>query len=407
MKIHVHFIMVLIFAGCTSTQQVRSPSYSQVQPPLENCYDKYQGGSDALICQNYWSNRDARCDNVMSGILQNRGVKISPREDCGISKTTQNVPSAFYMPFSENPQCVSFIAGLASKSSPILNACNARYKSLDDETILCRQELNQFINSNSKGTGSSFVTCGAPNDTLSSIAPLKTFNEFYKQGMNGITEYYKQFIPSVRSNCEKASKNGSSDGYFCLALLSKQDKKIDDYFDNVVAAAKLGNPAAQYDLSNVLAKSKKPDEIAEHKKYLMSAAIAGFPHAQVGVGWGYMDPKSTKHDYSKALYWNQKASDFGHGEGTSNLAMIFELGLGVTTNLTVASDLYRTAIYKKDRAWSGQAEIRLGQMLQKGKGLPVNRTEAAWLYRRVLNDLPQATKEHKAQAISNLKSIER
>jgi TPR repeat protein len=311
------------------------------------------------------------------------------------------------MPFSENQQCVSFIVTMASKSSPIANACNTRYKSLDDETILCRQELNQFINSNSKGVGSSFSSCGAPFDSLASIAPLKTYNELYKQGMSGLVEYYKQFIPSVRSICEKASKNGSSDGYFCLALISKQNQKIDDYFYNVISAANLGNPAAQYDLSNALSKSKKPDEIADHKKWLMRAAIAGFPPAQVGVGWEYMDPKSTKHDYSKALYWNQKASDFGHGEGTSNLGMIFELGLGVTTNLTVASDLYRTAIYKKDRAWSGQAEVRLGQMLQKGKGVPINRTEAAWLYRRVLNDLPQASKEHKDQSISNLKLIER
>lgn len=343
----------------------------------------------------------------MSSILQSRGLKTWPRAECGTSRSTRTAPAIPYMPASDNPQCESFLNGLVAKGSPLSNACNARFKSLDDETIVCRQELNQFINSNSKGTGSNFATCGIPHDNLSSIAPLKTYNELSKQGMSGISDYYKQFTSSVKSTCEKAAKNGSSDGHFCLAVINKQSKNFDAYYENLATAAKLGNPSAQYELSNVFEKSKKPDELAEHKKWLMSSAVSGFPYAQVGYGWSFMDPKSTNHNYDKARYWNQKASDFGHGEGTSNLAMLFELGLGVTTNLTVAADLYRTAIYKKERAWSGQAEVRLGQMYQKGRGVPVDYAEAAKLYRRVLNDLPRASKEHKDQAIANLKLVER
>ena len=49
---------------------------------------------------------------------------------------------------------------LYSNISPIDAACTERYKSIRDETIICRQDLNSFIIANSKGVGKSYATCG-------------------------------------------------------------------------------------------------------------------------------------------------------------------------------------------------------------------------------------------------------
>ncbi len=83
-------------------------------------------------------------------------------------------------------------------------------------------------------------------------------------------------------------------------------------------------------------------------------------------------------DYSGAREIWEKVGDAGGGKALFNLAILYEDGLGVETNIDQALTLYR----KSANAGNRSAQYRLGKLLLDGEKTPRNEAEAThWLER--------------------------
>jgi len=85
----------------------------------------------------------------------------------------------------------------------------------------------------------------------------------------------------------------------------------------------------------------------------------------VTEAWNLMYPKDgILPDYKKAYELNEKAYKLGHAEGASNIGLMYEKGLGVDEDASVAAKWYLMA--KSSEFHSPQAEIGLARItLQK------------------------------------------
>ena len=105
------------------------------------------------------------------------------------------------------------------------------------------------------------------------------------------------------------------------------------------------------------------------------------------------------------MYWNNLAAEAGDGEAHSNIGMLHENGWGTKSDAIRAAEWYSKAIGNR-YAWSGQAEVRLAQILQRGApGLQRDQKRSAQLYQRVISELNNATDANKVLAQQNLKKL--
>ena len=210
-KIIIKVMFILLLVGCASKNQT-IPQNNAVPKSCRSIYHNY---SSKNLCDIYWENKNPFCDYDLRIILSDRGQSITPRTNCGQPIKSSNINScnltninqltplnlcnAYYSTNncnteirneftrrnlrstpqrdcgtilntnsikqivkvdSKNKQCLKYLNELYSNISPINAACTERYKSIRDETIICRQDLNSFIIANSKGVGKSYATCG-------------------------------------------------------------------------------------------------------------------------------------------------------------------------------------------------------------------------------------------------------
>ena len=78
-------------------------------------------------------------------------------------------------------------------------------------------------------------------------------------------------------------------------------------------------------------------------------------------------------DYKLAKYWNEKGAENGAPEGYCNLGIIYEQGLGVTTNLEKAVDLYQKAVTEGIK--TGSNEINMKEARNRLENLKERLTE--------------------------------
>jgi TPR repeat protein len=88
-----------------------------------------------------------------------------------------------------------------------------------------------------------------------------------------------------------------------------------------------------------------PHDATEALKWYRRAADHGSAEAQNSVGSVLQAEKR----YAEALPWYEKASAQGHAHATSNLAYLYDLGLGVTQDRHKGFDLYSRAA---DLGWA-------------------------------------------------------
>lgn len=66
----------------------------------------------------------------------------------------------YTLPEASSAACAAYIERIVKASNPLTEACISRYKSLEEEAIICRLDVVLFLRQNSKGDGESFDTCG-------------------------------------------------------------------------------------------------------------------------------------------------------------------------------------------------------------------------------------------------------
>jgi len=106
---------------------------------------------------------------------------------------------------------------------------------------------------------------------------------------------------------------------------------------------------------------------------LQSSAKSGDPLAQTYFGVYFF---FFKKDYTKAMYWYQKAADQGNALGEMSLGMSYEQGKGVPQDYTKAMDWYQKSA---DQGNAG-AQESLGEMYENGRGILTNVVVAYALY---------------------------
>ena len=66
----------------------------------------------------------------------------------------------YTLPEASSAACAAYIERIVKAPNPLTEACISRYKSLEEEAIICRLDVVLFLRQNSKGDGESFDSCG-------------------------------------------------------------------------------------------------------------------------------------------------------------------------------------------------------------------------------------------------------
>ena len=175
-------------------------------------------------------------------------------------------------------------------------------------------------------------------------------------------------------------------------------------------AAEQGLPIAQYDLGRMYRYGKGVQENdSEAVKWYQKAAEQGHVEAQMELGLMYEDGQGVKQNYAEAAKWYQKAAEQGHVEAQqilgrmyAKLGKIYEDGQGVKQDYAEAAKWYRKAekqghdqatdalhalkltqkLTQKAESGNVGAQMELGLMCEKGKGVKRDYAEAAKWYRK-------------------------
>ena len=98
---------------------------------------------------------------------------------------------------------------------------------------------------------------------------------------------------------------------------------------------------------------------------LLALAKQGDVKAQTNLGWLYkIHPDKVPTDYTKSVYWFNKAVEQGDASAQSALGMMFEEGKGVEKDYNEAFRLYLLAAKQGETS----AQIFLGRLYREGRG---------------------------------------
>ncbi len=96
----------------------------------------------------------------------------------------------------------------------------------------------------------------------------------------------------------------------------------------------------------------------------------------VGENYQYGRNKTSK-DYERAVYWYQKAADFGSSIGQNNLGEMYENGQGVARDPARALALYEASA----KQGNAEGQANLGDLYRTGLGIPPDFAKALKWYR--------------------------
>lgn len=157
-------------------------------------------------------------------------------------------------------------------------------------------------------------------------------------------------------------------------------------------------------------------DVAKGLAWLRKAADGGDAAAQFSLGWVYLNGNVVQRDDALGSQWIRRSAAQGHTVAINDMGWLMENGRGVSTDLAAAAEWYR----KGAEAGLGQSQANygrvlldgigvakdtakgralllkavdqnrpdasyvLGLMYEKGKGVPVDRTQAAQWYRKAV-----------------------
>ncbi len=218
-------------------------------------------------------------------------------------------------------------------------------------------------------------------------------------------KYVSQFSGSL-SECERHPNKQDSDVLYCIwrDTKVKTSELVRDY---LIPSAIAGNSYAAMEYYIVLRRGVHVDKNEDLAgKFLKIAADAENVAALIDLGWAHLQGLyGIEKDYSKALVYTQKAAKLEHGEALSNLGLMYEFGYGVKTDFAKAVEYYEKAL-KTSGAWSGQAQVRLANLLSSGKGVPRDVSRAVILLNEVSNN-SRMIPELRAEAATKLVELQR
>lgn len=111
---------------------------------------------------------------------------------------------------------------------------------------------------------------------------------------------------------------------------------------------------------------------------LHTLAETGDDWAQYELGLRYFRGQGVQRDYSKAVYWFEKAANAGNFKALTNLGVMYVSGEGVSQNFAKARTLFRKSADQGDAL----AQFNLGLMYAVGDGVTVDYQKAAKWYRK-------------------------
>ena len=161
----------------SARNQIVSPSsecgVSKLAPPSSispqvcavTSFTKY---STVELCDVFHASKNISCDSKIRQELDSRRLVVDPKDKCGSQNAdspVQQKPNSptkqeYMLPTTVVASCKKIINNFIDNTTPIVAACNFRYKSAIPESITCRKAVNEFISLNSKGVGTTSRNCG-------------------------------------------------------------------------------------------------------------------------------------------------------------------------------------------------------------------------------------------------------
>jgi uncharacterized protein len=162
--------------------------------------------------------------------------------------------------------------------------------------------------------------------------------------------------------------------------------------------AKVGVPAADYNLAVMHLRRERPDASPREALRLMArAADAGFVTAMVGLGELYEHGEAPlARDLMQSVLWYRRAAEAGSLEGQLAVATAHYLGRGAAQDKAQAARWYRLAAQQGD----GGAMYLFASMCETGDGIERDLAEARYWY-------AAAARNGEAGAAEKAKAIER
>ena len=137
-------------------------------------------------------------------------------------------------------------------------------------------------------------------------------------------------------------------GMIALLTTACQFALADKVFDDALAKAKKGDPAAQYTVgeSYQYGNNGAKQDFAQAKDWLTKSAEKGNVDAKYGLGVAYEFGQGVPQNYTKAADWYEKASAQNQLNATFRLGMLYENGHGVKQDYKKALSLYNKVVEK-------------------------------------------------------------
>lgn len=181
---------------------------------------------------------------------------------------------------------------------------------------------------------------------------------------------------------ERAARQNDPIGLYNLGLMLLKGQGVAPDAQQaarlITGAADLNLAAAQAQLAHMYEHGiGVPADPVAAARWLRSAAELGDVPAQNNLGIKYALGQGVEQDYTEALKWFTRAAEAGNAEAQGNLGLILREGLG-----GVAKAPGTAAHWMALGASQGHvpSQIRLGEMFERGEGVPLSLVEAARWY---------------------------
>lgn len=252
---------------------------------------------------------------------------------------------------------------LAQNKTPLPPAPNAPVADANADTMYAAYQRGAYLTALAEATKRA-----QQNDAKA----MTLLGELYAQGLGvgrddtKAAEWYKM-----------AAAQGDRDAVFAMAMFnfegragqhSKEDgaRLLDD-------AAKLGHPAAAYDLGLLyLQGTQFPQDFVHAAALFAQAAEAGNSEAQYALATMYKEGRGLPQDKSKAMQLMGLASVAGNLDAMVEYAIAQFNGDGLAKDEAAAAKLFLIAA----RRGSAIAQNRLARILMAGRGAPADPAEA-------------------------------
>jgi len=215
----------------------------------------------------------------------------------------------------------------------------------------------------------------------------------------------RKALSSARLAYDDAAKRGYVSAWNNLAVLDELDKHYAQAIDLFKRAAQQGHPLAMYNLAiyykqglEVLVSADDPSgerkvilarDDVQAAEWFANAAGRGLVSAMIENGLALIEgsgqPGSIR-DPRRGVDWLQRAADAGSTRAMNILGSVYQFGKSSSNpSLAVTQDSQLALLWYGRAAEGGDsnAQVRLAQMMEAGKGLPSAQPEIAERYWRL------------------------